>query len=309
MTRAIDSMRAGLAGPLSLADLARAGRYSPFHFHRIFREVTGVTPARFLAGLRMAEARRLLMHTGVTVAEVSRRVGYVSLGTFTTQFGRLVGLAPHRFRQLMRELREMTVGSLLAAAPAPTAATPGRCTLALAGDAHWPALVIAGLCPAGSLGDGPGWWTIASGTRQVRLPVQPAFGNYSAVVVVVPAQARLTDAFVDEVAGSFLIGLTHVTFPLTEERALAVPVALRGPRTTDPPVLATAPVRWLAERLEQANPRVEQANGSDRAIAVAATTRAPLARGSPVAATPLLAVTHITQHGRIGNRPSAGFVP
>jgi AraC family transcriptional regulator len=177
VTRAIESMGARIAAPLSLADLARAGRYSPFHFHRIFREVTGVTPARFLAGLRMAEAGRLLVHSPARVAEVSHQVGYESLGTFTTQFGRVVGLAPHRFRLLMRAGRGITVGSMVSTAPIPAGygvppdpAGGGRgssYTLALVGGGFWPALVVAGLCPVGSLGDRPRWWVVASGTRHV----------------------------------------------------------------------------------------------------------------------------------------------
>jgi AraC-like DNA-binding protein len=252
VARAIESMRAGLAGPRPLAELARTARYSPFHFHRIFREVTGVTPARFLAALRMAEARRLLVHSPLTVTEISRRVGYESPSTFTTQFGRLLGIAPHGFRRLMRALCDVTVGALLPALPRPAGGpgegrTTGRCVLALAGDANRPALVVGGLRPAGGLGERPGWWVATTGTTRLRLPVHPQPGDYSAVAVVVPARTRLTDAFVDEVPGSYLLGVARLRLPSDQDLA-AIRVPLRGPRPTDPPMVAAAPVRWLTAR-------------------------------------------------------------
>ena len=250
-------MRAGLADPRTVVDLARAGRYSPFHFHRIFREVTMVTPARYLAALRIAEARRLLVRSTLTVTEISWRVGYQSLGTFTTQFGRLVGLAPQQFRQLMRVLRDEPVGALFAALPATghheagpdraggRAASPGRCLLTLSRAAPWPALIVAGLCPAGSLSEQSGRWVASAGCTQVRLPVEPGPGDFSAFLVAVRTDARLIDALLDQVAGSHLIGASRVRLPPGPDH-VAVPMTLRGPLPTDPPILALAPLRWLA---------------------------------------------------------------
>lgn len=60
--------------------------------------MTTTTPSRFLTALRMAEAKRLLVDMKLTVTEVCDTVGYASLGTFTTQFSRHVGLSPSRYR-------------------------------------------------------------------------------------------------------------------------------------------------------------------------------------------------------------------
>jgi hypothetical protein len=86
-----------------------------------------------------------------------------------------------------------------------------------------------------------------TGTTRVRLPVRPQPGDYSAVAVVVPARTRLTDAFVDEVPGSYLLGMVRLRFP-SDQDLTTIPVPLRGPRPTDPPVVAAAPVRWLTAR-------------------------------------------------------------
>ncbi|MGI5526289.1 hypothetical protein ACQEVX_02335 [Streptomyces syringium] len=59
--RAVRRMRDHLGEVQCLSDHAEAGLFSPFHFHRVFRNVTAVTPARFLAALRMAEAQRMMI--------------------------------------------------------------------------------------------------------------------------------------------------------------------------------------------------------------------------------------------------------
>ncbi|MBQ1070319.1 helix-turn-helix transcriptional regulator, partial [Micromonospora sp. D75] len=109
----IEHMKRELGRPLPLETLARLAPFSPFYFHRVFKQATSMTPARFLAALRMAEARRLLLRSSLTVTAISAQVGYSSVGTFTTQFRRWVSLPPERFRQLARQLAGVSVAALL----------------------------------------------------------------------------------------------------------------------------------------------------------------------------------------------------
>jgi AraC family transcriptional regulator len=99
--RAIVAMQDSLFEPAPLGEVASTSFYSRFHFHRTFCTITGTTPGRFLACLRMQRAKELLADTTLTVAAVGGLVSYESLGTFTTQFGRLVGTSPGRFRHLV----------------------------------------------------------------------------------------------------------------------------------------------------------------------------------------------------------------
>ncbi|GAB3834708.1 helix-turn-helix transcriptional regulator [Dactylosporangium cerinum] len=50
--------------------------------------------------MRIQEAKRLLITTSLNVAEVSHRVGYTSVGTFSTTFSRSVGVCPSRYRRM-----------------------------------------------------------------------------------------------------------------------------------------------------------------------------------------------------------------
>jgi AraC family transcriptional regulator len=112
----IEAMNEKYGEPLSTRDLADIATLSPFHFSRTFRKVTGVPPGRFLSAVRMAKAKQMLTTTSMSVSEISFRVGFNSVGTFTTHFTTSVGVPPTRFRG----------GGL--ATPAPGHGTGGRLT-------------------------------------------------------------------------------------------------------------------------------------------------------------------------------------
>jgi AraC family transcriptional regulator len=56
VNRVIDHIRAHLADELSLATLARVAAFSPFHFHRLFRSITGETLFGFVQRQRIEKA-------------------------------------------------------------------------------------------------------------------------------------------------------------------------------------------------------------------------------------------------------------
>jgi len=98
--RVIETMRDNLGERLTIDDMARTAMFSKFHFSRLFRKVTGVSPGRFLSAMRLQEAKRLLVSTSLTVTEISHRVGYTSVGTFSSRFRNSVGVSPTTYRQL-----------------------------------------------------------------------------------------------------------------------------------------------------------------------------------------------------------------
>ena len=75
----------------------------PPKVRKLSQRVTGMSPGRFLSAIRLQEAKRLLLSTSLNVADISLRVGYTSLGTFSTRFTRSVGLTPTAYRRLHGE--------------------------------------------------------------------------------------------------------------------------------------------------------------------------------------------------------------
>jgi len=98
--RAIHTMKNNLGDRLTIDDLARSAMFSKFHFSRVFQRVTGVSPGRFLSAMRLAEAKRLLLATSITVADIGHQVGYNSVGTFSSRFRSSVGVPPITYRRL-----------------------------------------------------------------------------------------------------------------------------------------------------------------------------------------------------------------
>ncbi|HEU4509655.1 MAG TPA: AraC family transcriptional regulator [Pyrinomonadaceae bacterium] len=96
--RVIKMMHDRLDEPLTLQEMSKKAYISPYHFNRIFRQITGIPPNQFFYALRLETAKRLLLTTKTNVTDVCFDVGYNSLGTFIRRFTALVGLSPGHFR-------------------------------------------------------------------------------------------------------------------------------------------------------------------------------------------------------------------
>lgn len=98
IARAIARIAADPARTLTLEELAEAAAFSPFHFHRIYREMTGETPADTLARERLSRAANLLRREKLPIEAVARRCGYGSAAAFTRAFRAAYGLPPAAYR-------------------------------------------------------------------------------------------------------------------------------------------------------------------------------------------------------------------
>ena len=112
--RVITTARERLCEPISLRDMSRVAYLSTFHFNRVFHQITGLPPAKFIAAMRLDEAKRLLLNTNRSVTDICFEVGYNSLSTFTRRFTQRVGLGPREFRYLADRITPASVESLCA---------------------------------------------------------------------------------------------------------------------------------------------------------------------------------------------------
>ncbi len=99
--RSVELMHAQLDQDLSLKSLAAASHLSPFHFSRLFKKLTGVTPHNYLASIRATRAQSLLANTDMSVTEIGTRVGYLSASHFTKAFRLSTGTTPREFRKAL----------------------------------------------------------------------------------------------------------------------------------------------------------------------------------------------------------------
>jgi len=101
------------ARPLDVEALARGVHMSAGDLSRLFRRAYGESPYSYLMTRRIERAMALLRRGDVSVTDACFAVGFSSLGTFSTRFSELVGMAPSTYR------RE----AALATAGVPTCAT------------------------------------------------------------------------------------------------------------------------------------------------------------------------------------------
>lgn len=142
--RAITTMQENLGEQITVDDMARSAMFSKFHFTRIFQRATGVSPGRFLSALRLQRAKDLLVSTSLNVADISMRVGYNSVGTFSSRFTRSVGMSPTTYRKLSGFAHQIPTDPRFGMAKAATAQVYGSISLP-PGEAS--GLVFAGLFP------------------------------------------------------------------------------------------------------------------------------------------------------------------
>lgn len=97
--RVLDHIFANPAGDLSLERLADIAAMSKYHWHRIFRAMTGESIAEAVRRIRLQRASMMLVHEEMPVAEVARLVGYPNVAAFSRAFSAAYGKSPLSFRQ------------------------------------------------------------------------------------------------------------------------------------------------------------------------------------------------------------------
>ncbi len=83
---------------LSLDTLAEASGLSRYHFHRIFRSITGLTPKAYTAAHRAKRVREELGRSS-TVTEAIYGTGFNSNGRFYENSNQMLGMTPTKFRK------------------------------------------------------------------------------------------------------------------------------------------------------------------------------------------------------------------
>lgn len=118
----------------SLAALAKTAGMSRFHFHRVFKQVTGLTPKAYADAQRARRVREALGHGGSVTAAIYD-AGFNSSGRFYAASTDLLGMTPRDFRAggtgaaIRFAVGQCSLGSILVAAT-----DKGVCAITLGDD-------------------------------------------------------------------------------------------------------------------------------------------------------------------------------
>lgn len=96
--RYLDLVDASFRDPRPVSHYARMLGASSRKLHAATTTSLGSSPSRLLQERRLLEAKRLLAHTELGVAEIAEAIGFVDAGYFSRFFRKLTGTSPLRFR-------------------------------------------------------------------------------------------------------------------------------------------------------------------------------------------------------------------
>jgi len=88
-----------LEGALNLDVLAGRVGFSPYHFHRIFRDVIGEPTKEYIRRLRVDRAAYRLKMSEETILQIALDTGFKTHESFTRAFQRQFGIPPNEFRR------------------------------------------------------------------------------------------------------------------------------------------------------------------------------------------------------------------
>jgi AraC-like DNA-binding protein len=92
-------MHDNFADGITLPAIAKHVHLSPFHFHRRFTELLGITPKHFLYDCQIARAKELLLESTEELEKVAKLCGFAHQSHFTSRFKQATGLTPTRWRK------------------------------------------------------------------------------------------------------------------------------------------------------------------------------------------------------------------
>lgn len=94
LRRVLEFAEEHLHADIRLEQLAAEAGLSAFHFARLFRESTGVTPHQYVLEQRIARAKSLLRLGKQTIAEIALDTGFSSATNFVRAFRERTGTTP-----------------------------------------------------------------------------------------------------------------------------------------------------------------------------------------------------------------------
>ncbi len=100
LQQVIDYINTHFHQNLDLRELANLINISYYHFGRLFKRSTGISPYQYLTKCRLERADRLLKNTNLDIAEIAKRTGFSSHGNFCRTFHQYRSVSPKQYRQI-----------------------------------------------------------------------------------------------------------------------------------------------------------------------------------------------------------------
>jgi AraC-like DNA-binding protein len=98
MTEVYTYIRENFKKHITLEEVSRIAKMSPFSFSRYFKKNSGAGFVEYLNQVRTNKACYLLRETGYQIHDIAESCGFSSISNFNKQFRKTVGLSPREYR-------------------------------------------------------------------------------------------------------------------------------------------------------------------------------------------------------------------
>ena len=99
INRVIDYIKENLEGDLSLENLSSVANFSKFHFHRIFKSITGENLNSFVGRMRVEKSAFMLMYNpSLSITSIAFDTGFSSPSVYSREFKAHFKLSPSQWR-------------------------------------------------------------------------------------------------------------------------------------------------------------------------------------------------------------------
>ncbi len=97
LRRAIDFIHAGLGNNVSLSGISASVDMSPYHFCRLFKQSTGLSPVQYVRRERIRRAQQLIAERRLSLVEIADELGFSDQSHFTRTFRSVLGMTPSQY--------------------------------------------------------------------------------------------------------------------------------------------------------------------------------------------------------------------
>lgn len=95
---AVNYIKTNLHLSVSVADLCDAIGITQPYLYKIFKQETGISPKQYISNCKIAEAKKLLINTELSISQIANSVGYENVLDFSKFFSKQMDISPTMYR-------------------------------------------------------------------------------------------------------------------------------------------------------------------------------------------------------------------
>ncbi|WP_422658026.1 helix-turn-helix transcriptional regulator [Paenibacillus sp. EC2-1] len=234
-------MREHLNEDITTRQLANYAGYSPYHFSRVFKSITGISVRQYLSALRIESGKAYLLKEPSMLVKVLYSIGFTSMGSFLTRFKQFVGQSPKRFRASSESLHSYInqYASTPLALPQEQERLLPRIRCQITTPDSFQGLIFVGLFPRPVPDQRPVTGTALNFQKRTCQFSGIPHGTYYLLAAGIPWSMNPKDYFLLDRS---LRGKYETSILVDETTDMDLQLTLREPHPIDPPIVVNLPL-------------------------------------------------------------------